>query len=271
VTPPPSSPLLEGEALAAAADAAVVQQALTGHEAAAREIVRRFERPVFNLIDRLVLDRSTAEDLCQDTFAKVFRALHTFDTRLRFSAWILRVANNTAIDYLRRRRPALVPLDAVGEDELPLAERIADPRAPTPEQIVQRRDLAAALDAALDRIRPEYRRVLVLRYRKSWTTPRLRPSPNCPWGRSKPFCIGAARRSPASWAPRPAGALKPGPPCARKGDCGQITSCTGTRTTLSRAGWMPNGGETTTRPIRRCGRHSPRCRAARPTSRSRPA
>ena len=43
-----------------------------------REIVRRFERPVFNLIDRLVLDRSTAEDLCQDTFAKVFRALHTF-------------------------------------------------------------------------------------------------------------------------------------------------------------------------------------------------
>jgi RNA polymerase sigma-70 factor (ECF subfamily) len=187
VTPPPSSPLLEGEALAAAADAAVVQQALTGHEAAAREIVRRFERPVFNLIDRLVLDRSTAEDLCQDTFAKVFRALHTFDTRLRFSAWILRIANNTAIDYLRRRRPTLVPLDTVGEDELPLAERIADPRALTPEQIVHRRDLAAALDAALDRIRPEYRRVLVLRYQEELDYAEIAAITELPVGTVKTF------------------------------------------------------------------------------------
>lgn len=187
MTPPPSSPLLEGEALAAAADAAVVQQALTGHEAAAREIVRRFERPVFNLIDRLVLDRSTAEDLCQDTFAKVFRALHTFDARLRFSAWILRIANNTAIDYLRRRRPTLVPLDTVGEDELPLAERIADPRAPTPEQIVQRRDLAAALDAALDRIRPEYRRVLVLRYHEELDYAEIAAITELPVGTVKTF------------------------------------------------------------------------------------
>ena len=187
MTPPPSSPLLEGEALAAAADAAVVQQALTGHGAAAREIVRRFERPVFNLIDRLVLDRSTAEDLCQDTFAKVFRALHTFDTRLRFSAWILRIANNTAIDYLRRRRPTLVPLDTVEDDELPLAERIADPRAPTPEQIVQRRDLAAALDAALDRIRPEYRRVLVLRYHEELDYAEIAAITELPVGTVKTF------------------------------------------------------------------------------------
>lgn len=215
MTPPPSSPLLEGEALAAAADAAVVQQALTGHEAAAREIVRRFERPVFNLIDRLVLDRSTAEDLCQDTFAKVFRALHTFDTRLRFSAWILRVANNTAIDYLRRRRPTLVPLDTVGEDELPLAERIADPRAPTPEQIVQRRDLAAALDAALDRLRPEYRRVLVLRYQEELDYAEIAAVTELPVGTVKTFLhrgrqalarelgTSAGRRAETGAPPRP--------------------------------------------------------------------
>jgi RNA polymerase sigma-70 factor (ECF subfamily) len=187
VTSLPSSPLLEGEALAAAADAAVVQQALTGHEPAAREIVRRFERPVFNLIDRMVLDRPTAEDLCQDTFAKVFRGLHTFDSRLRFSAWILRIANNTTIDYLRRRRPALVPLDAVEDEELPLAERLADPRAATPEQILERQDLAAVLDAALDRLRPEYRRVLVLRYHEELEYAEIAAVTEMPVGTVKTF------------------------------------------------------------------------------------
>ena len=60
----------------------------------------------------MVQDTGTAEDLAQETFTKVFRSLQTFDARLRFAAWILKIAHNTTIDYLRRHRPHLVPLDA---------------------------------------------------------------------------------------------------------------------------------------------------------------
>lgn len=148
-------------------DAALTQRVLLGDDEAAAEIVRRYERPVFNLIARMVQDRGAVEDLAQDAFIKVFRALHTFDARLRFSAWILKVAHNTAIDHLRRHRPSLLPLDAPGpDDEPPLSARLPDEAAVSPERAAERAGLASALDAALDRVRPEYRAVILLRYQE---------------------------------------------------------------------------------------------------------
>ena len=151
---------LEGPDLAAAPDEQVVTQALVGHQLAAREIVRRYQRPVFNLIVRMVQDAGTAEDLAQETFVKVFRSLQTFDVRLRFAAWILKIAHNTTLDYLRRHRPHLVPLDAPVQGERGNPGRSAcRSAAVSPERSAERQQLRAALDAAIDRLRPEYRRV----------------------------------------------------------------------------------------------------------------
>src|SRR3954470_18033735 len=117
---------LPGADLVAAPDAQVVAQALSGDQHAAHEIVRRYQRPVFNLIVRMVQDGATAEDLAQEAFAKTFRSLRTFDLRLRFAAWILKIAHNTTLDYLRRHRPHLVPLDApIRDDGSVPAERLA--------------------------------------------------------------------------------------------------------------------------------------------------
>ena len=94
-----------------------------------------------------------AEDLTQDTFVKMFRALGTFDPRLRFSSWLFRIAHNTAIDYLRQRRLALVtpPVDDDEEARDTLAS-IADIAAMSPEEAASNRELAAALDAAIERL-----------------------------------------------------------------------------------------------------------------------
>jgi RNA polymerase sigma-70 factor, ECF subfamily len=155
------------DALASALDAELVTLALDGHEPAAREIVRRYERPVFNLLVRTVRVRADAEDLAQDTFLKLFRSLARFDRRLRLSAWVLKIAHNTAIDYLRRRRPELLPLDApLDSAGATFSDVLPDAATPTPHEIAERGSLAQALDAALDRVRPEYRTVLVLRHQE---------------------------------------------------------------------------------------------------------
>ena len=60
--------------------------ALAGSQPAYQEIVRRYERPVFNLIARIVRNPSLAEDVAQDTFVKAFRNLGGFDTARRFSS-----------------------------------------------------------------------------------------------------------------------------------------------------------------------------------------
>ena len=179
---------LEGADLAAAPDVQVVTQALTGHQLAAREIVRRYQRPVFNLIVRMVQDGGTAEDLAQETFVKVFRSLQTFDVRLRFAAWIFKIAHNTTLDYLRRHRPHLVPLDApVQGEERTLADQLSDPAALSPERAVERQQLRAALDAAINRLRPEYRRVVVLRYQEDLDYAEIAEITGAPLGTVKTF------------------------------------------------------------------------------------
>lgn len=188
-------------------DAALTRRVLQGDEDAAQEIVRRYERPVFNLIARMVQDRLAAEDLAQDAFVKVFRALHSYDAGQRFSSWILRVAHNTSIDYLRRHRPSLLPLDAPGpEDEPPLAERLPDPAAASPERAAERAGLAAALDAALDRLRPEFRSVIVLRYQEDLDYDEIARVLGLPLGTVKTFLHRGRRAlaremASAGWAP----------------------------------------------------------------------
>jgi RNA polymerase sigma-70 factor (ECF subfamily) len=161
MAPPPT---FDEARLSSAPDAEVVLHALRGHEAAAREIVRRFERPVYNLVARMVRDTAAAEDLAQDTFLKIFRSLGTFDPRLRLSAWVLKIAHNTALDHLRRARVPLVALDAGDDEAEDLAGALEDLAAVWPDRAAERSQLAEAVDRALDDLRPEYRAALTLRY-----------------------------------------------------------------------------------------------------------
>ena len=87
--------------LASLSDQQVVELARAGKEVAYRELLRRYERPVFSLIYRMVRDRAAAEDLAQETFIKVLNALDTYRPEYKFSSWIFKIANNAAIDHLR--------------------------------------------------------------------------------------------------------------------------------------------------------------------------
>src|SRR5258705_38067 len=89
--------------LTGASDQDVVARAAKGDEAAFRELVRRYERPVFALLFRMVRDRALAEDLAQETFIKVLNGLKSYRAEFKFSSWIFKVANNAAIDHLRKR------------------------------------------------------------------------------------------------------------------------------------------------------------------------
>jgi len=148
-------------------DAELVDRALAGREDAFRGLVTRYQRSVFNLLARILRNPSRAEELAQETFLKAFRNLRSFDPRFKFSNWILRIAHNTAIDALRRDGRQEVSLDEPNErDGSTLAESVADPRPAEATAALEQRDLARALGAALEQLRPEYRRMVVLRYQE---------------------------------------------------------------------------------------------------------
>jgi RNA polymerase sigma-70 factor (ECF subfamily) len=144
-------------------DARLVEQALAGSQDAFRTLVDRHSRAVLTLVSRLVRDQGIAEELAQDAFVKAFGALRLFDPSYKFSNWILRIAHNVAIDHLRKSRPPIVSIDddSSGRD---IADVLMDGREPSAFDQAVRRDFRNDLDAALARLRPEFRRLVVMRY-----------------------------------------------------------------------------------------------------------
>ncbi|HEX6250092.1 MAG TPA: sigma-70 family RNA polymerase sigma factor [Gemmatimonadaceae bacterium] len=149
-------------------DADVVALAKEGREAAFRELVRRYERPVFSLVFRLVRDRDTAEDLAQETFVKVLNNIERYRPEFKFSSWLFKIANNVAIDHLRKRSVDTVSLDgsrwATSTDEMQATSVRAVDTSQSALEELESRELGGAIERAIGSLRPEYRACILLRH-----------------------------------------------------------------------------------------------------------
>jgi RNA polymerase sigma-70 factor (ECF subfamily) len=177
--------------LATATDQEVVVLAKSGRDAAYRELVRRYERPVFSLIYRMVRDRELAEDLAQETFVKALNAIESYRPEFKFSSWIFKIANNASIDHLRRRE-----LDTLSLDGSPNAEtadaveatalQISD-RTETPLEELEARELGGAIEVAIGQLRPEYRACILLRHVEGRPYEEIAEMLNLPLGTVKTY------------------------------------------------------------------------------------
>lgn len=149
-------------------DADVVSLAQRGNEAAFRELIRRYERPVFSLIYRMVRDSAAAEDLSQDAFIKVLNNLDKYRPEFKFSSWLFKIANNVTIDALRKRQLDTISLDgsphasSASEVEASRFELADDAESPLDE--LASRELGAIIEHAIATLRPEYLNCIMLRH-----------------------------------------------------------------------------------------------------------
>jgi len=169
----------------APSDAELARDALAGSEAAYRDLVARYATPAVNFIYRLIRDRALAEDLAQEGFLRVYQRLSTYDSQRKFSSWFLQVLRNITIDYLRVNRVPTASLDELEEGGHRGAA--VDRESASPEQAAQQGELAQAMSAALSRIRPEYREVVVLRYQEGLTHPEIAEILGLPSGTVKTY------------------------------------------------------------------------------------
>lgn len=154
--------------LASATDQEIVALAREGREAAYRELIRRYERPVFSLVLRMVRDHQLAEDLAQETFIKALNAIGSYRPEFKFSSWIFKIANNAAIDHLRRREVDTLSIDgapnATTPDDIEATALQVGDRGETPLAELEARELGGAIERAIGRLRPEYRSCIMLRH-----------------------------------------------------------------------------------------------------------
>jgi RNA polymerase sigma-70 factor (ECF subfamily) len=177
--------------LAGRSDQDIVALARAGEEAAYRELIRRYERPLFSLLYRMVRDRELAEDLAQETFVKALNAIESYRPEYKFSSWIFKIANNAAIDHLRRRELDTLSLEGSPHAETPeaveaTALQIGD-RQESPLDEVEARELGGQIEQAIARLRPEYRSCILLRHVEGRAYEEIAEILNLPLGTVKTY------------------------------------------------------------------------------------
>ena len=134
-------------------DAAIVARCLEGEIQAFGTLVERYQRVLYNLSLRMMGNPEDARDASQTAFVKAWEKLASFDPRHRFFSWIYRITVNECLNQIARRRK-VEPLDS----HLELASR-EDTAAG-----LQAREASERVQAALLRLSPEHREVVILRH-----------------------------------------------------------------------------------------------------------
>ncbi len=147
-------------------DAELVARVLDGSSDAFRSLVERYQRPVLSVIARMVGDPATAEDLAQEAFVKAYLKLGSFDPRRKLASWLFKIAHNTTLDHLRRRALDTVPLETSSPDGEETWETLQAGEETGPERRAEASELLRGLDAALGRLKPSYREILLLRFQQ---------------------------------------------------------------------------------------------------------
>ena len=186
-------------------DRTLAAEAARGSEKAFRELLRRYEKPVFSLIYRMVRDRGLAEDLSQEAFIRTFNAIGSYNPGYKFSSWIFKIAHNVTIDHLRRKRIDTISIhgspDAVTPDEQARTSLVLESATERPDAYVENLELGSQIEAAIGTLRPEYRAVTLLRHVEGYSYQEIADILELPLGTVKTYIHRARLELKAVLAP----------------------------------------------------------------------
>lgn len=144
-------------------EALTIEQAKQGDKRALSVLVNRYSERVYNLALRILRNREEAEDVLQDTFLTVIRKLHTFDGRSSFFTWVYRIATNSALMLIRKkkvRRSNMVESDS--DMEFSDIQNMVD-WSQDPTFDLYNDEVRSKIDSAINKLDDKYRTVFVLR------------------------------------------------------------------------------------------------------------
>ncbi len=145
-------------------DEELVEAVLQGERERFGDLVERYQGRLVNHLYRLLRSVEDAHELAQEVFIKVYQALDRYDPRYRFSTWIFRVAQNAAIDQIRKRRIKMVSFEGRGDADGEVREWDPPSSERGPYGDLRNRERGGAIQRAIDSLPWEYRELIVLRH-----------------------------------------------------------------------------------------------------------
>jgi RNA polymerase sigma factor (sigma-70 family) len=129
------------------------------------ELMKRYKKPVFHMILKMVRNVDDAEDLTIEAFAKAFRNLHKFKKDFTFSTWLFRIATNNCIDFIRKKKLETYSLNTSFKDDNGDAVNIdVQDENPDPQEEAIKAQKIELMHMFVTKLPPKYQRLVQLRY-----------------------------------------------------------------------------------------------------------
>ena len=160
-----------------------------GDEGAFETLYRRYEKPIFSFIYRMVLSAEDAEDLCQETFLKVVRAKKKYRASAKFKTWLFHIALNLCRDRIRRMKfrshlSLSSPVFSQGSEEIQLRQSVCDPSS-DPTKRAQTDEMNTLVRQAFTKLPEQERTVVILRQYHALKFSEIAEIMNFPLGTAK--------------------------------------------------------------------------------------
>lgn len=169
-----------------------------GDERAARELVERFQRPVFSIVNRMVRDHELAEDLAQEAFVRTFNNLDRYDPSYKFSSWLFKIAYNLTVDHLRRKELKTISIhgapDAMTAERQEATSITLESEEEAPDDRLEAQELAGELERAIGTLREDYRTAILLRHVEGRAYEEIAEIMDIPLGTVKTYIFRARRQ-----------------------------------------------------------------------------
>ena len=144
-------------------DNEIIELYKNGEKEALKYLIERYASPIFNFVAHLT-NRNDAPDIVQDIFIKTWKNIKRYDSKkASFKTWIFTIARNSVTDFWRKKKNILFT-----EIEESFSENIPDENL-LPDEVLQKLEDAELLNKTLEKLRPDYREVLVLYYQEEMT------------------------------------------------------------------------------------------------------
>jgi len=169
-------------------DAELIFAARSGVENAFDQLMKRYKDAIYFMLLKMVNNKTDAEDLTIEAFGKAFINIRQYEPRFAFSTWLFSIASNNAIDHLRKKRIAVIPLEPLVENEISTGidyNSNIQTNSDNPEEAFIKKQNARLLRMAVSSLKPRYRTLIEMRYLKEYSYSEISEKLNLPLGTVK--------------------------------------------------------------------------------------
>ena len=154
----------EGKTESRKEDSRLIHDALNGNQFAYKQLMKKYHDSIYNLIFRIIHDKEQVLDLTQEVFVKAFSSLKNFNEEYAFSTWLYKIATNSSIDYIRKRKLDTFSIDKpIAMDDSDYHFELPDTTYQPDKTIIQKQR-ASMIDEAIQQLPEKYRRVIIMRH-----------------------------------------------------------------------------------------------------------